>query len=76
VLLDALGRVEFDAATEREMYQQIENVYALDSSQRTLGVLANTLRQDLSARLAKWVRGGPFGFVFDNEDDTMSFSRF
>jgi len=70
------GSAELDSATERDFYQQIENVYALDPSLRTLGVLANTLRQDLASRLAKWVRGGQFGFLFDNEDDTISFSRF
>jgi type IV secretion/conjugal transfer VirB4 family ATPase len=76
VLMQVSGSPELDPATERDLYQQIENVYALDPSLRTLGVLANTLRQDLARRLAKWVRGGQFGFVFDNEDDTISFSRF
>jgi type IV secretion system protein VirB4 len=76
VLMQASGRTELDPATERDLYQQIENVYALDPSLRTLGILANTLRQDLAGRLAKWVRGGQFGFVFDNADDTISFSRF
>jgi type IV secretion system protein VirB4 len=27
-------------------------------------------------RLAKWTRGGQFGFLFDNAEDTISFSRF
>jgi type IV secretion system protein VirB4 len=76
VLMQVSGSAELDPATERDLYQQIENVYALDPSLRTLGILANTLRQDLAGRLAKWVRGGQFGFVFDNEDDTISFSRF
>ncbi len=76
VLMQVSGNTELDPATERDLYQQIENIYALDPSLRTLGVFANTLRQDLSGRLAKWVRGGQFGFVFDNEDDTISFSRF
>jgi type IV secretion system protein VirB4 len=76
VLMQVSGSADLDPATERDLYQQIENVYALDPSLRTLGVLANTLRQDLAGRLAKWVRGGQFGFVFDNDDDTISFSRF
>jgi type IV secretion/conjugal transfer VirB4 family ATPase len=76
VLMQVSGSAELDPATERDLYQQIENVYALDPSLRTLGILANTLRQDLAGRLAKWVRGGQFDFVFDNEDDTISFSRF
>jgi type IV secretion/conjugal transfer VirB4 family ATPase len=76
VLLQVERTEELGAATERDLYQQIENIYALDPPLRTLGVLANTLRRDLSGRLAKWVRGGQFGFLFDNEDDTISFSRF
>ncbi len=71
-----LQGAELDPATERDLYEQIENIYTLDPSLRTLGVLANTLRQDLAARLSKWVHGGQFGFVFDNPEDTISFSRF
>src|SRR5882724_6056338 len=76
VLMQASSGWELDPATERDLYQQIENIYTVDPSLRRLGVLANTLRQDLAGRLAKWVRGGQFGFVFDNADDTISFSRF
>jgi type IV secretion/conjugal transfer VirB4 family ATPase len=76
VLMQASGSADLDPATERDLYQQIENVYALDPSLRTLGVFANTLPRGLSERLAKWVRGGQFGFVFDNAEDTISFSRF
>ncbi len=76
VLMQASGGWELDPAMERDLYQQIENIYTVDPSLRRLGVLANTLRQDLAGRLAKWVCGGQFGFVFDNADDTISFSRF
>ncbi len=76
VLMQVRGSTELDPATERDLYQQIENLYTLDPSLRTLGVLSNTLRLDLAGRLAKWVRGGQFGFLFDNADDTISFSRF
>ena len=30
----------------------------------------------LADRLAKWTQGGQFGFLFDNSEDTISFSRF
>jgi type IV secretion system protein VirB4 len=65
-----------DLAIERELYQQIENLYSLEPSLRTLDVLANTLPRHLSDGLAKWTRGGQFGFLFDNPQDTVSFSRF
>ena len=76
VLLQGQRAGELDPATERDLYHQIENLYSVDPALRTLGVLANTLGHDLAGRLAKWTRGGQFGFLFDNAEDTISFSRF
>lgn len=74
LLGSAVGKL--DPSTERELYEQIENLYSLDPALRTLDVLANTLPRQLSNPLAKWIRGGQFGFLFDNPHDTVSFSRF
>jgi len=76
VLIQGSRAGELDPAIERDLYHQIENLYAIDPALRTLGVLANTLGHDLGSRLAKWTRGGQFGFLFDNAADTVSFSRF
>jgi type IV secretion/conjugal transfer VirB4 family ATPase len=76
VLLQGQRAGELDPAAERDLYHQIENLYSVEPSLRMLGVLANTLGHDLSSRLAKWTRGGQFGFLFDNAEDTISFSRF
>ncbi len=76
VLIQGQKAGEFDPATERDLYYQVENLYSIDPALRTLGVLANTLGRDISSRLAKWTRGGQFGFLFDNAEDTISFSRF
>jgi type IV secretion/conjugal transfer VirB4 family ATPase len=76
VLIQGTKAGELDPATERELFHQVENLYAVDPSLRTLGVLANTLARDVANRLAKWTRGGQFGFLFDNSEDTISFSRF
>jgi type IV secretion/conjugal transfer VirB4 family ATPase len=65
-----------DPATDRELYEQIENLYSLDPALRTLDVLGNTLPRPIACALAKWMRGGQFGFLFDNPQDTISFSRF
>jgi type IV secretion/conjugal transfer VirB4 family ATPase len=65
-----------DPETEREVYEQIENLYSLDPALRTLDVLANTLPRPVTYALARWLRGGQFGFLFDNPTDTISFSRF
>jgi type IV secretion/conjugal transfer VirB4 family ATPase len=61
---------------EQELYRQIVNLYSVDPELRTLGVLANTLPRGLSLKLQKWTTGGQFGFLFDNVEDTVSFSRF
>src|ERR1700728_1759566 len=76
VLIQGQREADLDPATERDLYHQIENLYSVDPALRTLGVFANTLSHDLSGRLAKWTRGGQFGFLFDNAEDTISFSRF
>ena len=67
---------ELDPSTERALYEQIESLYALDPALRTLGILANTLPRNLSDALSKWIRGGQFGFLFDNPEDTVSFAPF
>jgi len=76
VLMQGSGSMEFDPSTERDLYQQIENLYAVDPSLRTLSVLSNILGRGPSERLAKWTQGGQFGFLFDNAQDTITFSRF
>jgi type IV secretion system protein VirB4 len=76
VLMQGSGTLELTPTTERDLYQQIENLYSIDPSLRTLGVLSNILGHELSDRLAKWTRGGQFGFLFDNAEDTISFSQF
>jgi type IV secretion system protein TrbE len=76
VLLSGPDGFELAASAERELYRQIENLYAVDQSLRTLGILANTLPQALAERLVKWTRGGQFGYLFDNVEDTLTFSAF
>jgi len=76
VLIQGTKTGELDPATERDLFHQVENLYAVDPSLRTLGVLANTLGRDMANRLSKWTGGGQFGFLFDNAEDTISFSRF
>jgi type IV secretion/conjugal transfer VirB4 family ATPase len=76
VLIQGARAGELDPATERDIFHQVENLYAVDPALRTLSVLANTLGHDVASRLSKWTRGGQFGFLFDNSEDTISFSRF
>lgn len=76
VLADHHGGERLSVDEEQELYRQIENLYSVDAELRTLGVLANTLPRSLSVKLQKWTSEGQFGFLFDNADDTVSFSRF
>jgi type IV secretion system protein VirB4 len=74
---DSSNREAITGTQERELYEQIQNLYELDDpALHTLGTLGNTLRRDLDSRLYKWKQGGQFGFLFDNAEDTVSFSRF
>jgi type IV secretion system protein VirB4 len=76
VLADCHASDALSTAEEQELYQQIENLYSVEPELRTLGVLVNTLPRTLSLKLQKWTAGGQFGFLFDNVDDTVTFSRF
>jgi len=76
VLIQGSSPLELTPAEERDIYRQIENLYEIEPSLRTLTVLSNTLDRRLADRLAKWTTGGQFDFVFDNAEDTITFSRF
>ena len=77
VLAESQGTEAITATQERDLHDQIKNLYELeDSSLHTLGTLGNTLRRDLDQRLYKWKENGQFGFLFDNAEDTVSFSHF
>jgi len=77
VLVESQAPGSITSSQERELFEQIQNLYELDdASLHTLSTLGNTLRRDLDNRLYKWKQGGQFGFLFDNPEDNISFSRF
>ncbi|MGB9067342.1 MAG: DUF87 domain-containing protein [Candidatus Acidiferrales bacterium] len=76
VLLEGSPQDQLSPEEERDLFQQIENLYAVDAHLRTLSVLANILPKHLANRLHKWTAAGQFGFLFDNVEDTITFSRF
>jgi type IV secretion system protein TrbE len=76
VLLEGSPQDQLGPEEERDLFQQIENLYAVDAHLRTLSVLANILPKHLANRLHKWTTAGQFGFLFDNVDDTITFSKF
>ena len=76
VLAESQGQ-PLTVGEERELYEQIETLYELDDpALHTLTTLSNMLPRSLDNRLHKWKQGGQFGFLFDNPEDNISFSRF
>ena len=63
-------------ADQGELFNQIENLYAVEPGQRRLLTLANILPRNLRQALGKWVQGGQYGNVFDNVEDTLTLARF
>lgn len=76
VLLEGDGASRLGALEDRELYEAIENLYVLDTSQRRLFTLANLLPRALSARLTKWTQGGRYADLFDHSEDTLELQRF
>jgi type IV secretion system protein VirB4 len=70
---DRLHRLDFKE--EQKLWNAIERSYLLEPGQRTLTNLANIVGE-LKDRLYRWTRAGQYGFLFDNPDDTLSFSAF
>jgi len=68
-------KYRLDYKEERKLWDAIERTYMLEPDQRTVSNFANIVGE-LKERLYRWTRGGQYGFLFDNADDTLSFSRF
>lgn len=64
------------AADDRELNDAIEGLYILDREHRTLGNFAIGLPPHMTPYLHAWVGGGQYGSVFDNVEDTLTFSHF
>ena len=59
VLLQSSGQFQLSMTDDRDLYEAIENLYALDPPQRRLITLANTLPRSLAQYLHRWVRAVP-----------------
>ena len=67
-------RYRLDFKEERKLWDAIERIYALEPEQRTVSSFSNIIGE-LKERLHRWTKDGQHG-LFDNADDTLSFSRF
>ena len=68
-------RYRLDFKEERRLWDAIERMYVLEPEQRTVSSFSNIIGE-LKERLHRWTQGGQYGFLFDNSQDTLSFSRF
>jgi len=68
-------RYRLDFKEERRLWDAIERLYVLEPNQRTLSNFTNIVGE-LKERLHRWTRGGQYGFLFDNAEDTLSFCHF
>ena len=64
------------ADDEKDLFEQIKNLYAIEPSLRRLSTLVNILGRPLRRELQKWVHPGPYALLFDNAQDSLTFSRF
>jgi type IV secretion system protein VirB4 len=69
------GRYRLDFKEERKLWDAIERTYVLEPEQRTVSNFTNIVGE-LKERLHRWTEKGQYGFVFDNVEDTLTFSRF
>ncbi|MEO6804862.1 MAG: DUF87 domain-containing protein [Edaphobacter sp.] len=76
VLIEGNGdRYRMDFKEERKLWAAIENMYVIEPGQRTLSTFVSIIGE-LQDRLHRWIQGGQYGFLFDNSEDNLSFSRF
>jgi type IV secretion system protein TrbE len=62
-------------AEEIKLWKAIERIYTLPEGQRTLSNLAS-ISGELRDRFYRWTRAGQYGFLFDNNEDSLTFKRF
>jgi type IV secretion system protein VirB4 len=76
VLIEGTGqRYHLDFKEERKLWAAIENMYVIEPTQRTLSTFAEIIGE-LKERLHRWTADGQYGFLFDNSEDTLTFSSF
>jgi type IV secretion/conjugal transfer VirB4 family ATPase len=75
VLIESGGRYELTPEDEKALFASIERAYKLPAEIRTLTNFASILGP-LGERLHRWTQAGQFGHLFDNVEDTLTFSHF
>jgi type IV secretion system protein TrbE len=76
VLAESAGQYQLTAHNDRELHEQIGNLYDVDRDQRRLLTLVHMLPRTLAQHLQRWVGDGPYASLFDHVDDTITLSTF
>jgi type IV secretion system protein VirB4 len=75
VLVESSG-TQLNSNDERDLYEQIENLYEVEPEQRRLFTLSNIVNANLRVPLQRWVEGGQYGQWFDHVEDRLTFVPF
>jgi type IV secretion/conjugal transfer VirB4 family ATPase len=75
VLIEGQGKYTLTGEDEKALFSAIERMYKLPREIRTLSNFASILGP-LNERLSRWIGKGQFGYLFDNVEDTLTFTRF
>ncbi|WP_273793759.1 VirB4 family type IV secretion/conjugal transfer ATPase [Brucella anthropi] len=74
------GTRELSVTELRDIAAAIDGLADLPVEQRTIGALRtfldNTNPEGIAARLRRWERGGPLGWVFDNPSEDIGLGKF
>jgi type IV secretion system protein VirB4 len=76
VLIEGNTPGSLDTTDDKEVYKAIESLQEVDEKIRRLSTLAALLPKRLNDRLSKWIKGGQYEALFDNEKDTLSLGQF
>ncbi|MEO7029216.1 MAG: DUF87 domain-containing protein [Acidobacteriaceae bacterium] len=68
-------RYKLDFKEERKLWEAVERMYVVSPEQRTVSTFSEIIGK-LKERLHRWTKDGQYGFLFDNVEDTLSFSSF
>jgi type IV secretion system protein VirB4 len=74
--LMAVNQFAPNAEDNRELFDAIEGLYILDAGMRTLDQLARSLPPKMTPYLQPWIGRGQYGSIFDNHEDSLTFSHF
>ena len=60
---------QFDYEDSLQLHKKLSGLFRLDSHLRSLGVLQANLEGDMKYALARWIKGGQYGRLFDHPAD-------